>query len=404
MENPEQKQGQTKNIGGAEKQERIIFAETVKKSILDTFPFDTKEQKGNFSAKFEPIIKNHDELTDIELIRNIRLVLASLENTHTKLEEKGSIKYYLEVPIFYKAHKYWVEDNSLILEVVSMDGIAIDDLMEEKMQESGGGTADYKIIRALRSLMCSQVPRSATLGVKKDGEVSVFEVPFVFKKESAVPAISRRVVRGKMLDQQTGYLQIKSWSGNVHFDGKNVADLVEEGLVPLMAAKFLILDVRENGGGDSPLAEKLAGHFIKKKTHYGTVLKRRVQTDELVRSELELKPQGIFLDKKVVVLTGPKCLSSNEMFVMMMKDTGVAETIGQATGGGSGNPKSFEISLRGKTYTLKVSSWKMIRKNGSNLEGIGIEPDVSVVTTSEDVLHHRDVELETAKEYLRRDV
>lgn len=401
MEKFEQKNHRIENIENTEKQERIVFVETIRKSIVDTFPFISEEEKNIFSDKFKSIIENCGDLPETELVKNIRLIIASLENTHTNLEEKEKMEFYLEKPIFYKANKFWVEDNGVILEVISVDGIAIDDLIQDKMKECGGGTIDYKITTALRSLVSSKTSRSVVVGVKRENETSDLNIDFVGKRDSAVPVTSKRFVSGKMLDQQIGYLQIKSWSNHVNFDGKNVADLVEEELEPLTASKFLIIDVRENGGGNSSLAEKLAGRFIKNVTHYGTVLKRQARKNELVSSKLELKPQGDFLDKKVVVLTGPKCLSSNEMFIMMMKDTGIAETIGQTTGGGSGNPKSFEISLKGKTYMLTVSSWRMIRNNGSNLESVGIEPNLPVAITSEDIVNHRDIELEVAKEYFQ---
>ena len=400
MEKLEQKNNPVENIENAEKQERIVFTETIQKSIIDTFPFTSEEDKNVFSGKFKSIIESCGDLSEAELVKNIRLVIASLENTHTNLEDKAGTEYYLEKQIFYKAGKFWVEDRGAVSEVISINGVAIDDLIKEKMEENGGGTTGYKINTALRHLINSKTAGSTTLGVKTEDEVSNLRVSFVGKNESVAPVSSKRFVNGKMLDQQIGYLQIKSWSNHVNFDGRNVADLVEEELKTLATSKFLIIDVRENGGGNSSLAEKLAGCFVKKATHYGTVLKRKAQTNELVSSELKLKPMGDFLDKKVVVLTGPKCLSSNEMFIMMMKDTDSAVTIGQTTGGGSGNPKSFEIPLGEKKYTLSVSSWKMIRNNGSNLESVGIEPDIPVEITSEDVIHHRDVELEVAKQYL----
>ena len=247
--------------------------------------------------------------------------------------------------------------------------------------------------------MGSQVSRSIVLGIKKENVASTLEIKFLENEKFTGLKTSKGFVSSKMLDQQIGYLQIKSWSNHINFDGKNVADLVEKELESLVASKFLIIDVRENGGGNSSFAEKLASHFIKKTTNYGTVLRRQTKRAGLVSSEFKLEPRGDFLDKKVVVLTGPRCLSSNEMFIMMMKDTGSAVTIGQATGGGSGNPRSFEIALKGKTYTLNVSSWKMIRNNGDSLESVGIEPDLPVSTTSEDVINRRDVELEVAKKY-----
>lgn len=400
MENPAQKNNQVENTNNPEKKEHVAFVETVKKSIIDTFPFVSEDQKRTFSDKFKFVTENNDNLSEDEILRNIILAIASLDNTHTYLEDKEKAEYYLEKQIFYKAGKFWVEDNGVVLEVVTIDGTAIDVLIREKTREDGGGTADYKINTVLRHLVNSKNARSITLGVKKGDEISALEVNFVEGKESTVPVTSKRFVSGKMLDQDTGYLQIKSWSNHVVFNGKNVADLVEEELKTLATSRFLIIDVRENGGGNSSLAEKLAGHFVKQEKHYGTVLKRQGKEDKLVSSKLYLRPRGDFLDKKTVVLTGPKCLSSNEMFIMMMKDTGSAITVGQTTGGGSGNPKFFEISLGEKKYALSVSTWKMTRNNGDNLESVGIQPDIPVETTPEDVINHRDVELEAARQYL----
>ncbi len=303
MENFEQKNHQIENV---EKQEHIVFVGKIRKFIVNTFPFTSEDEKNTFSDKFESIIENCGDLTDAELVKNIRLIIASLENTHTNLEEKEKMEFYLEKPIFYRANKFWIEDNGVILEVTSMDGIAIDDLIQDKMKECGGGTVDYKITTALRGLVSSKTSRSVVVGIKRENENSDLNVDFVGINKFPVPVTSKSFINGKMLDQQIGYLQIKSWSNHANFSGKNVADLVEEELEPLMASDFLIIDVRENGGGDSSLAKKLAGRFVKKATHYGTVLKRQARKDELVNSELELEPQGDFFDKKVVVLA--RCL------------------------------------------------------------------------------------------------
>jgi len=90
------------------------------------------------------------------------------------------------------------------------------------------------------------------------------------------------------------------------------------------------------------------------------------------------------------------------MFIMMLKDTNRAITVGQTTGGGSGSPKSFNIQLGGRKFTLNVATWRMRRNNGSPLENIGIEPDIPVNITPDDVLNYRDPDLEKALEYLRQ--
>ncbi len=184
-----------------------------------------------------------------------------------------------------------------------------------------------------------------------------------------------------MLDEDIGYLKINTWSSRVNINGQNISDLVEDNLRLLASSKSLIIDVRKNSGGDSKLAEKLAGHFTAQPVVYGTALIRELGHDTLVSQSLCLQPQGDYLDKKIVILTGPNCLSSNEMFIMMLKDTNRAITIGQTTGGGSGSPKSFNIQLGGRKFTLNVATWRMRRNNGSPLENIGIEPDILVNIT-----------------------
>ena len=88
------------------------------------------------------------------------------------------------------------------------------------------------------------------------------------------------------------------------------------------------------------------------------------------------------------------------MFIMMLKDTGRAITVGQTTGGGSGSPKSFNIHLEEKEFTLNVTTWRMRRNNGSPLENIGIEPGLPVIITPHDVRQHQDPDLERAIEYV----
>ena len=192
-------------VENTEKQERTVFTDGIRQAIVGTFPFDSVEQRDIFSNTLESLAQDCGDLPDVEFIRNIRFTLASLENAHTHLEEEGVVKYYLERPIIYKAGKFWIEDNGVTVEVVSMQGVAIEDLVKEKMKERGGGTTEYKINRALRSLLSSEIVHSVVLGVIKENEVFDIVVRFVDEGESTVPVTSKRFVSGKMLDQHIGY-------------------------------------------------------------------------------------------------------------------------------------------------------------------------------------------------------
>jgi hypothetical protein len=387
-----------------ERPECLAFLEQISEFTLNTFPFVSEEQKRNCEEKLNSAIGNNDDLSEKEFIKNIKIALATLENTHTKLKEDKIRNYMLEMPIFYQADKFWLKSDSGILEVVNLDGRPLRELIQEKMQETGGGTIDYKINNALDELMTSDIFSSIICEVKDGENEKDLKINFVNRNKYFENKINKDYVNGKVLDENIGYLEINSWSKDIKIDGKQIDKLIDGELEAMSECESLIIDVRENGGGSSKLAEPLAGHFIDPKdppVNYGTVLERKNEAVELIGRELELEQQGEFLNKKIVILTGPKCLSSNEMFIMMLKDTGKAITIGQTTGGGSGNPADIELNLGEKSYSLSVSTWKMIRNNGKELEGIGIEPDIQTRTTAEDVMMKRDVELETALAYLK---
>ena len=219
---------------------------------------------------------------------------------------------------------------------------------------------------------------SLILSSLKNSHTKITEIHESKKIKSSGIMSYKKYVRARKLNRDTGYLKIISWSGYLKFQGRNVADLVDEELSKIKNLPILIIDVRQNQGGSSLMAEKLAGYFVKKKTAYATVLRREESKNKLVKQKLFTYPREEFLNPKIIILTSPKCLSSNEMFIMMLKDTGRAITVGHTTGGGSGSPKFFDLKLGSQSYSLGVSTWLMFRANGQELEGRGIEPDIYI--------------------------
>ena len=90
-------------------------------------------------------------------------------------------------------------------------------------------------------------------------------------------------------------------------------------------------------------------------------------------------------------------MSSNEAFVLMMKQARDAIIVGQKTYGSSGNPKPHDL---GNDVTIMLPSWQVLRPDGSCWEGEGIAPDVPVPCTSRD-FETRDPTLYKALELLR---
>jgi C-terminal processing protease CtpA/Prc len=82
---------------------------------------------------------------------------------------------------------------------------------------------------------------------------------------------------------------------------------------------------------------------------------------------------------------------------MMMQKVPGAKLIGQRSQGSSGNPKPHDL---GNGVTVYVPSWRDLNVDGTDLEGVGIAPDIEVKTSPADFTNGDPV-LEAGLKYLR---
>lgn len=207
--------------------------------------------------------------------------------------------------------------------------------------------------------------------------------------------VNRTVATGRFADG-LGYVLISTWGGP------------EADLAPALAAldaftsagaKGVVVDVRFNGGGDETQARTVAGRFTATNVVYAQHrIRDPAETDgwSPVRTRVlraERDPARRF-SGKVAVLMGPKCMSSNEAFLLMARATG-ARLFGERSAGSSGNPRRFEL---GGGVTVSVPSWEAQDTTGNVVEGHGIAPDETVVFEPESA---DDAVLAAALKWLR---
>jgi hypothetical protein len=148
------------------------------------------------------------------------------------------------------------------------------------------------------------------------------------------------------------------------------------------AGRPLILDLRPNGGGDEPAAQKIAGCFVDKPAIYARhVTRSEGQLSQPRDRVLAPNPAGPRFRGKVAVLTGPGTVSSCESFVLMMKQAPGCITIGARTAGSSGNPRTIDL---GNGTSVAVPTWKALRPDGTCFEGEGIVPDIELKPGTKD--------------------
>lgn len=197
----------------------------------------------------------------------------------------------------------------------------------------------------------------------------------------------------KIFDNNIGYIRYESFSAGV---GNGNLDEV---LLYLSPCNGLIIDVRDNGGGNLTNSTRIAARFTNEKTLTGYI-QHKTGPGHNDFSEMEpiyLEPSNsIRWQKKVVLLTNRRCYSATNDFVNAMHSLNNDNEeqrifqVGDQTGGGSGLPFSSELP---NGWSVRFSASPHFNKYKKPLEN-GIEPDVYVNMDKilEEGIEHGDAE------------
>ena len=201
-------------------------------------------------------------------------------------------------------------------------------------------------------------------------------------------------LRYKVLDDNIGYIRYESFS-----DGIGSGNLTEV-LNYLLLCRGLIIDIRNNGGGDLTNAEKFAARFTNEKTLVGYI-QHKTGPGHHDFSEKEpryIEPAAALRwQKPVCVLTNRHVFPAANEFTLYMKAMPNVKIVGDRTGGGAGMP--FSSSLP-NGWVVRFSAVPMYDALHQSTE-FGIEPDYPVELQFEDVLRGEDTIIEYARKLLR---
>lgn len=251
------------------------------------------------------------------------------------------------------------------------------------------------MLRELKDVHVSLTPSGAgsTLGYISvaDTIATHFSGTVVYERYVPHAALSTgHHLKYGMAADSVGYIRIPS------FTGSGWAGEIDEALDAMPQAKSMIVDVRNNNGGNPVLAIKMAGRFTGKARSYGWVRYRNGPkhddftpfTEELVKPAGSRKFRG-----PVFVLTNRRDFSSAEDFVLAMRAIPKVTVIGDTTAGASGGPIPRELA---NGWSYEISEWIEYLPSREMFEGVGLAPDVFVRATAADVAAGRDIALERA--------
>ncbi len=237
--------------------------------------------------------------------------------------------------------------------------------------------------------------------VKPDGKPFELTLPRGGYQDLAWPeALDFEVLPGNV-----GHLTLRS------FDDYTLPDSIAAVYDRILATEALVIDVRGNGGGDGWIALNLLARLVDTGFVIGASAGRihdamaSADRASMVFSEPKANswsahaPSIETYAKPVVLLIDGATFSAAEDFALAFDIVGRGLLIGEATGGSTGN--STRLTLPGgigARIVVKRDSYP----DGKEWVGYGIQPDITVATTSDDFVKGRDVALARALEVLRQ--
>jgi hypothetical protein len=202
------------------------------------------------------------------------------------------------------------------------------------------------------------------------------------------PGVLAQQMRQQLSRSNYGFEKVEHLRGNVGYlkfnsfaDAEQGGDRIVAAMAWLADTDALILDLRDNGGGEPNMVQLIASYFFgdPESVHLNDLAYRRMGTreEDLTQSwTLPYLPGRRYVDREVYILTSTRTFSAAEELVYDLAVRNRATIVGETTGGGA-NDNDFR--RLGDHYRASISIGHAINPvTHTNWEGKGIEPNVKV--------------------------
>ena len=249
-------------------------------------------------------------------------------------------------------------------------GIKAGEVIVKVNNESSSDWSVDKVVSKIRGEVGTSVKLTLLSG-SQTREVSVV------RQNIVSPAVESEI------DGEIGILKVNRFGDDtVSLSRKYASEFVDKGV------KKVILDLRNNPGGTVGAAQGLLGIWLDNQI---AMTERR--GSEIVKS-LRTTGTPILGNVKTVVLINGNSASASEITAGALREYGKATLVGQKSyGKGS---VQIVLGLPGGSQ-MKVTEARWYTPKGKNIDKTGIEPDVKVDLSSDDVNNNVDPQMDKAK-------
>lgn len=357
--------------------------EEIYRTVLDNYSlYKSKElNMDSIHRSFSQRIGNPD-IDNIEFGNILKEFFSTLKAGHACVYLKdytaGCSPVFIENRIFLDNPNEYIrasgfEDKD---EIIAVNGTSVSEWLDEHEKYTPASTVGARRLMTALNVFRSWEDTIATYHVVRDADT--FEVNLPLKKYDLLPKTTEnnKYVEWKILNDSVGYINILSMMNPVTDEFIHAYQNVKE-------LPHLIVDVRNNGGGNSGNGRDIAEYLIKKP-----------QPHCVSPSEM-MKPQGEAYKGRLYLLIDTYTFSAAESFALDIKESGNAVLVGSPTAGDTGNgPRTFS-TVHGLYFRLPTREPSKSPK-GFPMEGKGIIPDYEVSQTVSDFMNNHDTVLDFA--------
>ncbi len=279
------------------------------------------------------------------------------------------------------------EGGDIILEPIpgnpaEMAGIETGDVL---LAVDGRAITPEMTVQEVADLIRGEKGTVVVLTVRHPGATETIDIE-VERGDILIPSVAYRLLPE---DETIGYIQLTRFSGE---SGSEVAQAITD--LQAQGAKKLILDLRGNGGGLLDAAVEVADHFLDE----GPILYQQTRGED--EKMYSATADTLAPDIPLVVLIDGGSASSSEILAGALQDRERAILVGSGPTFGKGSVQLVYDLSDGSSVHVTASRW--FTPDRRQLDQQGLQPDVLVTVTQEDIDNGRDAVLNQAIQELQK--
>jgi carboxyl-terminal processing protease len=267
--------------------------------------------------------------------------------------------------------------------VISVNGTAVAKRLDQVKAAMGGSSTERaERLRLYRRLLDGEPGARITLGLT-DPSGKPVTATISLQSVSDAPEVTY-----KQLASGYGYIKLTLWKSPIH-------DRFRAALEQLRNSPGIVIDLRDNPGGEVNEVLKIAGYFFSHHESFGDFITRSGKHLELATGN----NRDAIYSGAVAILINESSGSGSEMFSAVLQENGRAVVVGRQSCGCLLGISEFK-KLKGGGE-LAVSELGYMSPRGHRVEGTGVIPDEQVRITLSDLVSKRDSTLLEAETALR---